>query len=334
VAEKNVHEPTVSVIVPVLNAELTIKNLLDSLVKVDYDKGKLEVILVDGGSIDGTREIIGMYPVKLVLESRRGLNVARNTGLRNSRGEIVLFTDSDCVVPEDWVRKMVSNFEDAKVGCAGGNVSRYEETFLSRYSDESVMPVLRIFKKREVLDNVGLPLRYPAGCNMAFKRDAIDEVGGFDEDIQYGFDEDEFVERVCRVGYKMVLDPETTVRHQHRGAVTRLLRQTFNYGRGGGLLFRKKKMRDRIARYNLATLTSFLVWLAITLCLIYLTIAVNWFFIVPLLLLTLVPFLLLELFYANKAIKGISPLIVVTYPIIDILRFLAYCLGEIYGLTE
>jgi len=334
VAEKNIHKPTVSVIVPVLNAESTIKSLLDSLVKVDYDKERIEVILVDGGSTDKTREIIETYPVKLVLEPRRGLNVARNTGLRNSRGEIVLFTDSDCIVPEDWVKKMVSNFEDIKVGCAGGNALRYEETFLSRYSDESIMPVLRIFKKREVLDNVELPLRYPAGCNMAFRRVVFDEVGGFDEDIWYGFDEDELVERVCRVGYKMVLDPETTVRHQHRGAVPRLLRQTFNYGRGGSLLFRKKKMKDRIARYNLATLTSFLIWLSITTCLIYLTITVNWFFIVPLLLLTLGPFLLLELFYANKAIKGSSSLIVVTYPIVDILRFLAYCLGEIYGLTE
>ncbi len=330
--EKNIYESTVSVIVPVLNAELTIKELLDSLVKVDYDKGRLEVILVDGGSTDKTREIIGMYPVKLVIEPRRGLNVARNTGLRDSQGEIVLFTDSDCVVPKDWVGKMVRNFEDAKVGCAGGSASRYKETFLFKYSDESIMPVLRIFKKHEVLDNVKPPLGYPAGCNMAFRRVAIDKVGGFNEDIQHGFDEDELVERICRVGYKMVLDPEATVKHQHRGSLRGLLKQTFNYGRGGAFLFTKKKMGDRIARWNLTTLISFLIWFVTNTCLVLLTLVVNWFFIVPLLLLTLVPFLFLTLFYASKATRGSSPFIVVIYPVVDMLRFFVYCLGEIYGL--
>ncbi|MEM3041783.1 MAG: glycosyltransferase, partial [Nitrososphaerota archaeon] len=204
---EEIYEPTVSVIVPVINAEKTIRPLLDSLTEIDYDKRKVEIIIVDGGSKDRTRDIVQQYPVKLVLEERRGLNVARNIGVKRSSGAIVLFTDSDCAVPKDWIRTTVKNFMDPEVGCVGGSVLRYEDTFLSIYADESFMPVLRRFRDREVLDNVGLLWRYPAGCNMAFRRTAIEKVNWFDEDVHYGFDEDELVERVCNAGYKMVLDP-------------------------------------------------------------------------------------------------------------------------------
>jgi glycosyltransferase involved in cell wall biosynthesis len=70
--------PTIAVIVPVRNMARTVKDLLDSLMKLDYDDDKLEIIFVDGNSADGTREIIGEYPVKLVDEEGRGLNAARN----------------------------------------------------------------------------------------------------------------------------------------------------------------------------------------------------------------------------------------------------------------
>lgn len=329
--EEGIYEPTVSIVVPVLNAEATVKDLLDSLVELDYDRKKLEVMLVDGGSTDKTREIVAKYPVKLISQARKGLNAARNAGFESSQGEIVLYTDSDCVVPRDWVTKMVRNFEAAEVGCAGGNVSRYKDAFLSRYADESIMPVLRRFRKREVLDRVEPPLRYPAGCNMAFRRTVIGKVGGFDEDIHYGFDEDELVERVCKAGYKMVLDPETSVRHQHRAGFKEFLKQTFNYGRGGAILL-KKKAEDRIARWNMATLAFFIAWSVAALWLTFLTMTASAAFLVPLLSITIVPFMLLTLFYVHKAILKKDFTIAVAYPFMDVLRLMAYCFGGIYGL--
>mgnify|MGYP000483421774 CR=1 FL=1 len=81
-------------IVPVLNAERTIGDLLDSLMRVDYNKDNLEIILVDGGSTDRTREIIQSYPVNLIVEKKKGLNVARNTGVRNSSGCLLYTSDA------------------------------------------------------------------------------------------------------------------------------------------------------------------------------------------------------------------------------------------------
>jgi len=78
---------------------------------------------------------------------------------------------------------------------------------------------------------------------MAFRRKAAEEVGCFDESIQYGFDEVEFTERVCRAGYKMVLDPNVFVWHKHRSTLKEFLKQNFRYGRGSGLLLKRKRMK-------------------------------------------------------------------------------------------
>lgn len=111
--------PKVSVIVPVKNGGAKIQGLLDSLMQVDYPKEKLEIIVVDGNSSDDTREVVSRYEVKLLTEEKRGINGARNTGVKHSEGDIVVFTDSDCVVPKYWIKKIVEDFQDSKVGCVG-----------------------------------------------------------------------------------------------------------------------------------------------------------------------------------------------------------------------
>jgi len=330
---EDVYEPTVSVIVPVVNAEATIKDLLDSLIEVDYDKGKLDVIVVDGGSTDRTRDIVQMYRVKLVLESRRGINVARNAGVRNSQGEIVAFTDADCAVPKDWIKRIVENFKDPNVGCLGGSVSRYKDDFISIYADNSIVPVLRRFKKHEILDNVEPLSRYPAGCNMAVRRSAIEKLNGFDEQIRHGFDEDELVERICNSGFKMVLDPSVMIKHKHRQMLSELLRQTFNYGRGGYLLF-KRKPRGRFSMWILLSLVSFIIWLVVSFSFLFLTITFNTVFVAPLLSITLIPYLILALFYLYEGSGRKRDIAFVAYPFMDLLRFLAFYSGGIYELLN
>lgn len=219
-------QPTVSIVVPVRNGAETIAKLLESLLKIDYEKSRLEIVVVDGNSTDGTREIVARYPVKLLTQEGEGLNGGRNTGIRSSHGEIIAFTDSDCVVPKNWVNKIVENFKDIRVGCVGGNSKGWYNNFLSQYSDNSVFPTQRIFNQRKKLDMIELFSGCPAGSNMAFRRETLAKVGGFDEDIRYGFDEDELVERVCRAGYKMVLDSEVFVWHKHRSTLKALLKQT------------------------------------------------------------------------------------------------------------
>lgn len=331
--------PPISIIVPVRNGAAKIKDLLDSLINVDYDMDKLEIVVVDGNSTDATKEIVSKYPVKLISEERPGINGARNTGIKNSHGEIIAFTDYDCVVPENWVKEIVKYFQDPSVGCVGGKVQRYDNGLLSLYADESLVPVMRIFKKEMMVNKIRLPFNYPVGCNFAVKREVFEKAGFFDERFKYGFDELEFAERICNRGYKLVLTPNITVQHKHRSTFTELLRQTFRYGEGGGLLFKVKGFKSVFTKWILLSIFGFLLWLLAVLgaavCAVF-----EEFTFVPalpaLLALLLAPPVVLMVIYAHRTFKmrdGYYKRILV-YPFIDIARFVAFVAGGIYYLAR
>jgi len=322
---------SVTVVVPVRNGELTIQSLLESLQRLDYDRNKVEVIVVDGNSTDKTREIVKKYPVKLVVEKRKGLNLARNTGIKCSKGEIVAFTDSDCIVPPNWITKIVENFKDPKVSCVGGSAKALDSDFISQYADNSIVRLMPFFTKREELEKVKPFFRHPAGCNMAFRRKVAEEVGYFDENIQYGFDEVEFADRVCRAGYKMVLDPDVLVWHKHRSTFREFLKQNFQYGKGSGLVLKRKRLKDAVSKWSFLGLMGFISWLLIvgSLTLLTFTSSSSIFFWL-LFGFTGLPLLILATVYAYRALQNKKLTRVVIYPFIDLFRTLSFCFGQVY----
>lgn len=329
--------PKVSIIVPVKNGASKIRDLLDSLMHVDYDKDKLEIIVVDGCSTDGTKEIVSRYPVKLLTEEKPGVNAARNTGIKNSTGEIIAFTDHDCIVPSDWVKKIVENLRDPEVGCVGGQILRYNNDFLARYADESIIPVMRIFKKKTVLSRIGSPVYYPVGCNFAVKREAIEKTGFFDERFEYGFDELEFAERVCEKGYKIVLTPEITIKHKHRSTLSELLKQAFRYGQGGGLLPKVKGINSVLSKWVLLSITAFSLWTFVILSLtLYTVLTGSTEFFTILFALLFFPLAGLMTLYAYRTFHFGDGMYgrILAYPFIDIARSLAFVAGGIQRLLK
>lgn len=329
--------PRVSIIVPVKNGASKIKDLLDSLMRVDYDKDKLEIIVVDGCSTDGTREIVSRYPVKLLIEEKPGVNAARNAGIKNSTGEIIAFTDHDCVVPQDWVKKIVETIKDPEVGCVGGQILRYNDDFLSRYADESIIPVMRIFKRKTLLDKMRSPIYYPVGCNFAVKREAVEKTGFFDERFEYGFDELEFAERVCGKGYKILLTPEITVKHKHRSTLSELLKQAFRYGQGGGLVPKVKGVNNVLSKWVLLSIAAFSLWFFVILALaLYTVLTWSTEFLVSLYVLLIFPLSGLMALYAYKTfrLKDRMYTRILAYPFIDVARSLAFVAGGILCLLK
>ena len=322
---------SVTVVVPVRNRELTIQPLLDSLQKLDYDTNKVEVIVVDGNSTDKTQEIVKKYPVKLVVEKRKGLNLARNTGIKCAKGEIVAFTDSDCIVPPNWITKIVDNFKDPQISCVGGSAKALDSDFISQYADNSIVRLMPFFTKREELEKVKPFFRHPAGCNMAFRRKVAEEVGYFDEHIQYGFDEVEFADRICRAGYKMVLDPDVLVWHKHRSTFREFLKQNFQYGKGSGLVLKNNKLKDAVSKWSFLGLMGFISWLLIVGSLTFLTFTSSSSIFFWLLFgFTGLPLLILATVYAYRALQNKKLTRVVIYPFIDLFRTLSFCFGQVY----
>jgi len=328
-------EPSISIIVPVLNGEATIELLLKSLLEADYSKEKTEIIIVDGNSTDKTRDIVAKHPVKLQIEKRKGPNIARNTGIKHANGEIIAFTDSDCIVSKNWIMKIVENFRDPKVGCVGGNVKGHNSHFLSRYADNSISPVIRAYRKRKELDFIGPFAGCPAGCNMSFRRQALEDVGGFDENICYSFEEDELIERVCRIGHKLILDPQVLVWHKHRSSLGDVLKQAFKYGKGAGSLVKRPKNQKLVQRWFFINLLSLIQTILMIGLVAFLIMTAEWEILFFVFLATvLLPFFGLMMFYTYRARWSKDYDSIFVYPFIDFLRTLAFCAGNIYGFAK
>jgi GT2 family glycosyltransferase len=251
-------------------------------------------------------------------------------GIKCSNGEIVAFTDSDCIVSNNWITKIAENFKDPQVSCVGGSAKALDSDFVSQYADNSIVRLMPNFTKREELEKVKPFFKHPAGCNMAFRRKAVEEVGYFDEDIQYGFDEVEFADRVCRAGHKMVLDPEVVVWHKHRSTLGEFMKQNFQYGKGSGLVLKRNRLNDSVSKWSFLGVMGFISWLLIVGSLTYLTFtsSVGIFFWL-LFGFTGVPLLILASVYAYRALHNRKLTRVVLYPFIDFFRTLSFCFGQV-----
>lgn len=163
--------PFVSVIVPALNAEGYIKDCLISLLKMDYPQDRREILVVDNNSLDRTAEIIKGFPVRYLLEPRPGVSSVRNNGIRVSRGEILAFTDADCIVTRRWLRYLISAFDEEGVGGVAGEIAPYlTQTPAERYAAR-----VRHLSPRKYLFRPHLP--FAVFANLSFRREVFDQIG-------------------------------------------------------------------------------------------------------------------------------------------------------------
>lgn len=227
-------EPFVSVIVPVLDGERTIGDCLASLLRSEYRRERREILVVDNGSRDRTAAIVHDYPVTLLREPRRGAAAARNRGVAASSGEILAFTDADCLVSAGWMREIAREFEDPAVGAVEGETVAYcpitpAERYMARSGSHS--------HQRRTLS----PLYpYVPTANAAFRRDAFREIGGFDPRFREAAEDIDFSwQFLARTNLMLRYNPRAIVFHRHRSTVTQFFAQHLRNGRGLARLQRK-----------------------------------------------------------------------------------------------
>lgn len=202
--------PTVSVIVPVFDGAATIADCVESLVKLDYPADALEIAVVDNRSTDRTREIVGRYPVRLISEEEvQSSYAARNRGVASTSGEILAFTDADCVVERGWIKALVGALSRAGVGGVAGAIrAAHSSTAIARYQAD------RCIVAENAFSHPVLPFAQTA--NAAYRREVFDRLGGFDPAIVYGGDLD-FSWRMQReLRLELAYEPCALVWHQHR----------------------------------------------------------------------------------------------------------------------
>jgi glycosyltransferase involved in cell wall biosynthesis len=219
--------------------------MLERLVTLRVPAGGIwEVLVVDNGSIDTTKEVVRAFderlPIRYVLECGNGLGAARNAALRGARGRVVAFTDDDCFVHSEWLATLLAEFaNDSSLAGIGGRVELFDSRdypiTIRTQREREEFSVQRMFSL--------------IGGNMAFSRWAIDRVGAFDQQFGAGTrlrsaEDIDYLYRCLLQKLKVVYVPEVIVYHNHgRRTISQVQSLLQAYDTGRGALYAKYVLR-------------------------------------------------------------------------------------------
>src|SRR5262249_53227725 len=221
--------PRVSVVVCSYNGGRTLDQCLRSLLELDYPD--YEVILIDDGSTDDTRAIAARFPeVRAIHQANLGLSEARNVGLRAATGAVVAYTDSDCVVDPDWLTLLVYQLQRTGAAALGGPTPSPEDGRIAACVAAAPGQPTHVLESDQVAEHI-------PGCNMAYRREALLAVNGFDPVFRKAGDDVDVCWRLEHEGMWITFAPGAFVWHHRRQGPRAYLRQQAGYGEAEALLY-------------------------------------------------------------------------------------------------
>lgn len=206
------HDPIISVIVPVWNSPGLLRRCLDALEGQSLARDKFEIIVVDNDSTDNTADVARSVPGVIVLrEDRPGSYAARNRGLQHARGLYIAFTDADCLPAPDWLERALTaagQYPDA--GVLAGRIDLFEE-------GEAEGPVFTDYERLFSFPQAHAARGNCATANWVSRRTVFEELGGFDERLKSGGDR-QMALRIREAGLPLIHVPEMQVLHPVRAS--------------------------------------------------------------------------------------------------------------------
>jgi GT2 family glycosyltransferase/DNA-binding beta-propeller fold protein YncE len=217
--------PKISVVVCAYNAADTLEDCLSSLEKLTYPD--YEIILVNDGSKDRTSEIGHRHSrIRVIDIPNGGLSAARNVGLAAATGEIVAYTDADVSVDRDWLTFLVQPFLTSDVvGSGGPNVVPPDDPPMAQSIARAPGGPTHVLLDDRIAEHV-------PGCNMAFRREALLAIGGFNPIYLRAGDDVDVCWRLQARGGKIGFAAAALVWHHHRSSIKAYWRQQVGYGEG------------------------------------------------------------------------------------------------------
>ena len=311
----------ISVIIPAYNSEKTISRCISSLVNQTIKPD--EIIIVDDGSTDKTCDAVRSYKnVRLLEQKHKGPAAARNLGAKKAKGDILLFTDADCVPTGTWVAEMSKPFDDKEISGVQGRYKTEQTRLVARFVQLEIDDRYDRMRKREHIDFIG---SYSAG----YRKDVFLMHGAFDESFSMASGEDPDISfKISKAGHKMVFNENAVVYHNHVDSLGAYLKQKFWRAYWRILLYRKHPDKMTGESYTPQTLKIQIFLLGI----MFLSFIFSFFF-SQLLTLALSMILLLFISTMPLAFKNIkkSFSVGVMTPFVSIMRTVAFILGLAYG---
>ncbi len=240
-----------SIIVCTYNRCESLKDTLMAIgSQVPNDDLNLEIIVVDNNSADQTKAVVtemqkqSKWPLRYVFEGTQGLSYARNRGVCEANGDLVVFTDDDVIPKEDWVSRLMGAFEKNDADAVGGPVLpiwlKMPPEWLSDKQRQFGLLALLDRGPKVVVADSRTSGSFLAGANMAFKKSLFDEFGGFRTDVGMNGrslmrgEESEFLYRAISSSKRVIYTPDAVVRHKispERMTLSYMRRLLFAYGR-------------------------------------------------------------------------------------------------------
>ncbi|MEK6732963.1 MAG: glycosyltransferase [Candidatus Omnitrophota bacterium] len=201
-------KPFISIVIPVFNAGSTILQAIEACKSQDYPADRIEIIVVDDGSTDNTKEAAVRPDVKYIYQKKSGPASARNNGFKNAKGDAICFTDADCTPDTGWVSKLVNHYYAEDTGAVAGSYDVYGSPYLL---DKFVHYEIRDRHSRmpEYVNSFGT-------YNVMIKRNAFEAAGGFNPEYCNASGEDtDLSYRIIRSGYKIYFAKNAFVSHKN-----------------------------------------------------------------------------------------------------------------------
>jgi glycosyltransferase involved in cell wall biosynthesis len=230
----------VSVVILTKNSAATVRKSLESIFKQTCKPD--EVVVVDGSSRDDTLEIVRQYPVKLVSEPGLGFGYARNLGVETSEGNIIFFLDSDCYAEPQWIEKILQHFTNPEIAGVTGQTRLWNTDCGVAYFLACVGGRMEMSTQRDYV-------KIAPTMNLAIRRKAVLEVGGFDDTLHRGEDT-ELTYKIAQ-RYKILYEPEAVIWFKGSPTLKTATRKCIHHFIGVGQLFAKHGFKPSFVRFNL-----------------------------------------------------------------------------------
>jgi glycosyltransferase involved in cell wall biosynthesis len=252
----------ISIVVCTKNGSKKIKNCLDALIKQTYPPSKYEIILVDDGSTDNTLEIVSKYPIKIIKNEKNiGLAGSRNIGAKEAKGEIIAFTDDDCIPNNDWLEKLEERYSDESISGVGGPAEIYnkEKTLMAdyiRYKNPLAPLEADLLKSSNIfyrfllyVRNIFFPVKRDkyrrvyslVGANMSFRKSILEKLNYFDGRLINAGEEEDVCKRhnIEFKNNKLFFTSDAIVLHDYNISPRSIFKRYYSYGVGNGSMCRK-----------------------------------------------------------------------------------------------
>ena len=223
--------PRISVVLCSCNGSRTIEGTLEGLRRLSYPD--YEVIVVNDGSTDTTETIARRYPFRIISTDNWGLSSARNTGWQAATGRIVAYIDDDAHPDPHWLTYLAHTFAHTDHAAVGGpNLAPPDDGLVADSVAQAPGGPTHILLSDDEAEHI-------PGCNMSFRREVLEAVGGFDDRFRVAGDDVDICWSIRQRGWTIGFSPAAFVWHRRRASIATYWRQQRGYGGAEALLEEK-----------------------------------------------------------------------------------------------